>query len=73
MHGLLSERFLRRFAGSLRHRHNLPAVRTDGIREEPVDKDICGADSHNSDETCLKEAETRLEVNGCDNTKSSVI
>jgi len=73
MHGLLSERFLRRFAGSLRHRHNLPDVQTTGIRVEPEDKDIYGSDEHKSDETCLKEAETNLEENGCENTKSSVI
>lgn len=73
MHGLLSERFLRKFASSLRHRYHLLSVQTNDIQIGLEDKGICGSDNHNSDETCLKEAETRLEEKGCENTKSSVI
>jgi len=67
MHGMLSEHFLRRFAGSLIRRRNLPTTQTVDISGEPAGKHITGSDGQECDENYLKETVYSEEVNGRDN------
>lgn len=56
MHGLIGDRFLRRFAGSLKHRQKHPAAKTAEEKETEEEK-IRGSDSHEPKGACGKEAE----------------
>jgi len=56
MHGLQGDRFLKRFAGNLKHRQKHPPSKAKEQKPETVEEMVAGSDSHAAKEDKGKEA-----------------